>query len=130
MTEREQGVRAASVLLVDDNEDIRSVVTEILEEEGFSVANAVNGQEALDLLKRIPLPRIILLDLMMPVMDGWQFLAVRRADPALSRVPVVILSAFAHSADRVAGISAILNKPLDPTQLLKLVRLHASGTED
>jgi len=117
-----RGAAVASILLVDDNEEIRSAVSELLEDEGYRVATAVNGKEALDVLKRGPLPRLILLDLMMPVMDGWQFLAVRRADPALSRIPVVILSAFAHSADRVAGVTAILSKPLDPDLLLKLVR--------
>ena len=122
-----QGQETALVLLVDDNEEIRSGVAEILEDEGYTVAMAVNGKEALDLLRRGPPPRLILLDLMMPVMDGWQFLAARRADAALSRIPVVILSAFAHPADRVAGVTAILSKPVDPGQLIKLVRIHISG---
>jgi CheY-like chemotaxis protein len=117
-------VATASVLLVDDNEEIRWAVTEILEDEGYTVATAGNGQEALELLRRIPPPRLILLDLMMPVMDGWQFLAQRRANQALSKIPVVILSAFAHSADRVAGVSAIISKPVDPALLIKIVRVH------
>jgi CheY-like chemotaxis protein len=116
-------------LLVDDNEDIRAAVTEILREEGYSVAIAVNGKEALEMLMRAPLPRLILLDLMMPIMDGWQFLAARRADPDLNRIPVVILSAFAHPADRVAGVTAILSKPIEASQLIKLVRSHVSGED-
>jgi CheY-like chemotaxis protein len=81
------------VLLVDDDVDLRESLAEALEEEGYRVLRAANGQEALGLLRSEAPPHVILLDLLMPVMNGWQFCEAKRRDPALVAIPVVALSA-------------------------------------
>ena len=89
-----------AVLLVDDDLAIREALTEALVEEGFPVYAAQNGLEALDWLQdNRGRPCVVLLDLMMPVMDGRTFLGIRRSDPALSRIPVIVVSADANCAD-------------------------------
>lgn len=114
-----------SVLLVEDNADVREAIREILEEEGYGVQFAANGRDALELLKAGPSPCLILLDLLMPVMDGWEFLTHRRNDPAFSAVPVVILSAVAHRVEsKTVGAAGVLAKPVDGATLLRLVRAH------
>jgi len=99
-----------AVLVVDDDAGIRESLLEFLEEEGYEAFGAENGRRALELLEEIDSPRLILLDLMMPVMDGWQFLAerARRAQ----RSPVVLLSglAFIQGAPDVADF---LSKPVN-----------------
>ena len=81
------------VLLVDDDEAIREALTELLVCEGFAVHPAQNGKEALDWLHRNGGPCVVVLDLMMPVMDGRTFLGIRRADPSLSKIPVLVATA-------------------------------------
>jgi len=114
------GQRAAhSVLVVEDDADIRESLVEALLIEGFDVLQAANGAEALRVLSQVPAPGIVLLDLMMPVMDGWQFLAARRADPALAQVPVAVVSAVGGgSPDEIV---AALRKPVDLDRLVALV---------
>ena len=114
-----------SVLIVDDDVDIREVLAETLVDRGFDVATAANGLEALEVLRGpSPPPSVILLDLMMPIMDGYSFLAQRRADPALAAIPLAIVTA-GHGIDRERlgdGIP-ILAKPFDVAQLVGT--LHA-----
>ena len=83
------------ILIVEDDFDIREALTQILEEEGYAVREAANGREALDVAAR-ELPSLILLDLMMPVMNGWQFRAEQIKDPRLAPVPVLVISADPH----------------------------------
>lgn len=111
-----------SVLLVDDDLDIRDAVADILLERGYSVATAANGAEALDLLGRV-LPRVILLDLNMPVMSGAEFREAQRCDSALSRIPTVVLTASPQNDPRLAEIGAngFIGKPFSLTQLLAVV---------
>ena len=111
-----------SILLVDDDDDMRTALTQFLADEGFAVHTARNGREALTRLGEIEPPGLILLDLMMPVMDGSQFLAERRSDPRLSRIPVVIMSAWTRDwrGDSV-GVEAVVTKPIRPEQLVTLV---------
>ena len=106
------------VVVVEDDLDIREAIREILDEEGYEVFTAGNGQEALELLANIPRPRLILLDLMMPVMDGHQFLEICRADPAYASIPVVVVSAGITVAPAIA---AFIKKPFDTNVLLKTV---------
>lgn len=108
------------VLIVEDDLDIRDALSQILEEEGYAVATAANGQEALDVLRTGPPPRIILLDLMMPVMNGWQFRAEQRNDPSLSRIPVIVISADNNVADkaRAIGVHECFRKPIEISGLL------------
>src|SRR5690349_1848715 len=87
------------VLVVEDSTDARQMLASLLEVEGFAVRTAANGREALDQLRAGPPPCLILLDLMMPVMDGYQFRAEQRQDPGLSPIPVVVVSAVAGGED-------------------------------
>src|SRR4051794_9814888 len=82
------------VLIVEDDEDLREMMAQMLNIEGFSTATASNGREALDYLHSTRRPNVILLDLMMPVMDGWEFRRQQQADPQIAPVPVIVLSAL------------------------------------
>lgn len=112
------------VLVVEDDFDIRGVIRIALEAEGYTVATAENGREALDYLKAVGLPRLILLDLMMPVMDGWEFRAAQQADPAWASVPVVVISADGRVSEKAQALGAAggLTKPIDLDALLDTVR--------
>ena len=115
----------SNILLVEDDYDVREALAETLREEGYSVDCAVDGQEALDLLRRqMPLPRLILLDLMMPRMSGADFRAAQRADPILSSVPVVVLSADARMAEKARLLDAVgaIRKPIDVDDLLGTIK--------
>jgi CheY-like chemotaxis protein len=81
------------VLVVDDDNDLRPTVSELLQEEGYETAEASNGREALALLRSGTLPAVVLLDIMMPGLDGMDVLREMRADPVLRHVPVLVLSA-------------------------------------
>src|SRR5262245_55470921 len=84
------------VLIVEDDRELREAVGSVLEDEGCSVRSASNGAEALEILHKNGngYPCIILLDLMMPVMNGWQFLESRKSDAKLDKIPVVVMSAY------------------------------------
>jgi CheY-like chemotaxis protein len=118
------------VLVVEDDPDILRAVVQVLQDEGYVVRAAVNGRVALELLRDtdIPPPRLILLDLMMPVMDGWTFRAEQLADPAIAAIPVIILTADGNAADkahRLGGVNA-LRKPVDLNTLLDAVEPYLS----
>jgi serine/threonine protein kinase len=112
------------ILVVDDNAAVRESLSEILEGQGYAVAAAANGREALDLLRNGPRPGLILLDLLMPVMDGWQFLQEYKQDPALASIPVVIISAADESQARAIALGAAdyLQKPVKPDELSSKVQ--------
>jgi CheY-like chemotaxis protein len=112
------------VLIVEDDADLREMMAQLLALEGYRAKTVANGQEALDYLKQEGVPELILLDLMMPVMDGWEFRRRLAEDPALASLPVVVLSALdqARAAD-VDGV-AFLKKPLDFDRLVELVRRY------
>ena len=116
------------VLVVDDDACTREAVVAGLERSGFAVFEAANGAAALDVLRRGFVPRVIVLDLMMPVMDGAEFRRRQLADPALAAIPVVVVSADAR-ASRLAGtpgVHAVLVKPVDLDDLLHAIE-RASG---
>lgn len=108
-----------AVLVVDDDEGIREAIQSALEDEGYNVMTAANGKEALD-AARAHRPRAILLDLMMPVMNGWEFFEEARCDPAIASIPVGILSAYADRAPK--GVAAVLRKPIELDWLFRVVR--------
>lgn len=111
------------VLVVEDDQAIRETLRMLLELEGYRVITATNGQEALGLLKTIEPPCLILLDLMMPVMNGWDFLKARSSDAALEAIPVIVVSAAnAGSLVFPPGADALVRKPVDVDVLLKAVR--------
>ena len=111
-----------SLLLVDDDDDVRSSLRHFLSDEGLDVYTARDGREALLRLREIERPGLILLDLMMPGMDGSQFLAERRRVPAFSEIPVIIMSAWTREwhGDTV-GVDGVVTKPIRPEQLVELV---------
>lgn len=111
------------VLVVDDDPDIREAVAELLNDEGFPTVTASNGLQALDLLKSGLRPGLILLDLMMPIMDGLQFRTVQQASPELREVPVVIFSAHNNlrEAEQAIRPAATLKKPIGIDALMEVV---------
>ena len=111
----------AHILVVDDDPDIRQVVREMLEDEGWAVAEAPDGAAGLE-LARGRRPAVILLDMKMPVMDGWAFASAYRQVPP-PRAPVVVVTAARDAAARAAevGADAHLGKPFDLTDLLAVV---------
>jgi CheY-like chemotaxis protein len=113
-----------SVLVVDDESDIREAVSELLAEEGYAVLGAASGAEALKQL-RDHRPALVLLDLMMPGMSGWEFRAAQKGDPDLSKIPVIVLSALG----RTAGVDAdgYLQKPFEVQQLLDAVKAQVAA---
>ncbi|WP_437692134.1 response regulator [Sorangium sp. So ce176] len=107
------------ILIVDDDAAIRRTLSELLEEEGYSVASVANGLEALDYLRGDPSSiALVLLDLMMPVMDGFQFRAEQKRDPALASMPIVVMTARGGTDRAGIDADAIISKPFD---LLKLM---------
>ena len=112
-----------SILIVEDDLDVREALTQVLEFEGYAVAGVTNGQEALDRLRAGEHPSLILLDLMMPVMDGLQFRAEQMGDPSLAHIPVIVISADGKVDQKVAslGVAGYMKKPLDVDSLLALI---------
>ena len=109
------------VLVVDDDPLIRDTMSEILEESGYLVSTAAHGGEALHVLKREPKPDAIILDLMMPIMDGWQFLDAKARDAAISHVPVLIHTAYTAYHDgqnRHSDVLAVFRKPGDFARMI------------
>lgn len=109
------------ILIVDDDENLREELAELLRTEGFEVVEAGDGAAALDSLRSGTLPRVILLDLMMPVMDGWEFRREIQQDPALSKIPIVVMTAAGQRGTNFADIGEVLHKPFDFDALLDAV---------
>jgi CheY-like chemotaxis protein len=114
--------RGKSILVVDDDAASIDSLTDILTAEGYTVAAAKNGKEALEHLKGAPLPRLIILDLFMPEMDGWEFRRAQLQDAKLRDIPVVVMT----GASVYAGIDAnvIVHKPLDVGRFVSLVERY------
>jgi len=113
-----------SILIVEDDDSAREALSDCLEMEGFRVASARNGKEALDYLHSSPPPKIILLDLYMPVMTGWEFREAQKKDAAIANIPVVVVSAFGSGMTRKIDAEIIMHKPLDLDRLLTIIREH------
>jgi CheY-like chemotaxis protein len=108
------------LLVIDDDTEAREALAEFLEHSGYVVMVAANGREALDCLRKsVRLPAVIILDLMMPVMDGWEFLERQSRDPVLHDIPVVVLTATPPRDLLLA--KAVLLKPVEPEFLLEIV---------
>lgn len=112
----------ASVLIVEDDRDTREMLGRFLELEGFDVQTAANGELALKVLQDEERPSVIILDLMMPVMNGWQFRVAQQSDPNLSQIPVVVVTAAGVRED-IPAINADgwLSKPVDFDRLLATI---------
>ena len=116
-----------SILVVEDDDSIRTSMIEILEMEGYSTFSATNGQEALDILKagEIPKPCLVLLDMMMPIMNGREFLDNIMKDTLLAPIPVLIVSAVADPANSKGSVG-FLKKPIDLDTILEIVSRYCS----
>jgi CheY-like chemotaxis protein len=111
------------ILVVDDEAPVRAVVTALLEETDYDVVGVANGRDAMACLRRNPDRfQLVLLDLMMPYMSGWEVLRTMRAHPALASIPVVIMTAGANVRQQALelGVAGYLSKPLDFDQLLDI----------
>ena len=119
----------ADVLLVEDDVDLRQNVAEFLTGEGFRIQSVGNGQEALRYLSTGAKPCVILLDLTMPVMDGWQFREAQLKHPDYANYPVILLSGDQNLPQNAADLSAngYLAKPFDLTMLVATVRKFCDG---
>jgi carbon storage regulator CsrA len=116
------------ILVVEDDAVTRDMLTVLLEAQGYAVRTAANGQEALDFLRGAGRSDLILLDLTMPVMSGWEFSGRLRQDPALASIPVVLFSGagdLGQTASRL-GAASYLHKPVEPEALVNTVR-HLAG---
>ncbi|HEY7157729.1 MAG TPA: response regulator [Gemmataceae bacterium] len=111
---------ARSILIVEDDETMRRAMQMVLEWEGYSVACAANGQEALDVLRSGPRPALILLDVMMPVLDGQQFRQEQLRDPSLAAIPVIVVSAVSFA--QAVNADHHIRKPFEVQELLDAIR--------
>jgi CheY-like chemotaxis protein len=114
------------VLIVEDDTDLRQALTQILADEGYRVDGAEHGLSALEQLRDGRRPCLILLDLTMPVMNGWQFRDEQRQDPSLAAIPVVVISAGANLSEQIGslGIQDYIRKPIQLGQLLATVQRY------
>jgi len=116
-----------SILVIDDDSAIRAMLSEVLGDEGYDVVSVANGQEALhELRQRNDLPQLILLDLMMPIMNGWTFLTHQQQDATLAAIPVVVISAGSMLQQQPLPHSptSFLPKPVDVDLLLGMVKRY------
>jgi two-component system response regulator CpxR len=116
--------RRPTVLVVDDDDAIREIMAEVLRDEGFDVVCAGNGAQALNELRKEPHLDLMLLDLMMPVMSGWELLEELQASSPLSRIPVIVVSAMT-----APGACEHLSKPIDLDRLLAAVHRAVASRE-
>ncbi len=117
------------ILVVDDDREIREIIADVLSDEGYHVAQATNGAVALQLLRDEPPPSAILLDLMMPVMDGTEFRRKQLADPRLAGIPVVLFTAdgTVHDRRELVGVAGVMIKPVGIAELMDLLLRVCTG---
>lgn len=111
-----------SIVLIDDDDDIRDAVRDVLLAEGYEVHTATNGKEGLELLRRINPPLLVLLDMSMPVMNGMEFLSVLSNDASLVTIPIHIYSS--ENLVGVKGARGILKKPATHDTIIKIVNSY------
>ena len=114
-----------TVLLVEDDDIVRGAMQIVLEWEGYQVASATNGQEALDILRQADPPSLVLLDLMLPVLDGWKVREAQMADPTIASIPVIVVSSL--DRNRSPDAAGHITKPFQVDELLKAVRHHQAS---
>jgi CheY-like chemotaxis protein len=114
------------VMVIDDDEDIRAALSGLLEDAGFRVVAFGDGKQGLSYLAAGELPCLILLDLMMPVMDGWRFRVEQVMNPALASVPVIVITA-GGTGDRGPDLGVeVVVKPFDAAALVAMIRRHCA----
>ncbi len=113
-----------SVLVVEDDDLIRETIRDMLEMEGISSSIAKNGRDAIEVLRKFGKPSLILLDLMMPIMNGWEFLKIRSSNEDLASIPVVIISAVGDDQLRGLPVEGVMGKPFEIDALLEIVKKY------
>jgi CheY-like chemotaxis protein len=115
------------ILVVEDDTSIRELLVELLESEGYEVASAVNGLEGIKYLQNNKRPDLILIDLMMPVMDGYTFRTEQLKNDVWAQIPTVVMSAEANAKDKMKSykITAFLSKPVELDTILATVELYS-----
>lgn len=117
------GSQHKSILVVEDDLQALEALADLLESSGYEVERAQNGREALDVLgSSNARPCLILLDLSMPVMDGWEFLRSQRARPAIASIPVIVITALVSGVP--AGAKGLVTKPINVNRLLSLLKRY------
>ncbi len=116
-------MKSGRILVIDDDASIRDVMKMSLETEGYEVVSAENGKAGLESIKLAGRPSVIVLDLMMPVMNGWKFLDAMKTDPVLTSIPVIVISAFVDQEPNIAA-SEVLSKPFSMRILLDKIRKY------
>jgi CheY-like chemotaxis protein len=117
---------APLILVVEDDADLRESLCDVLADAGYQTASAPHGAAALSLLQGGLRPALILLDLMMPIMSGWEFREAQLGDSELSGLPVMIMTASRHLDEEPAGVAEIMYKPLRLEALLAAINRHAA----
>jgi CheY-like chemotaxis protein len=117
------------LMIVDDDDDLRDVLSDIMTAQGYEVAAFADGRAALAALERGVTPFLILLDLMMPGMSGWEFRAAQLENPTLAPIPVVVVTAAGNVSDGARTLSSVevLHKPFTLEILLRVVARHAAA---
>src|SRR5215469_9769567 len=116
--------QSGSILVVEDDIGALNALTDLLEASGYTVQKAQNGQEALVQAKGRP-PGMILLDLSMPVMDGWEFMRQQRLEPSIANIPVIVITALVSAIP--AGARALVTKPINVNRLMSLVQRYCGS---
>ncbi len=119
------------ILIVEDDAALLEALGQVLIDEGYDLLSARDGLEAVNCLKKGNRPEVILLDLSMPVVNGWEFRMFQKRDPDLAQIPVILITAGGYTREEVAWLepSALLPKPLDLPLLLSIIRRFCASTE-
>jgi CheY-like chemotaxis protein len=115
--------KVISILIVEDDRSIRETLKDALESEGYHVVTAVNGKDGLEKIKLLPHPALVLLDMLMPIMDGRAFLDAVLADHDLAPIPVIIVSADTDEKNKM-GAKNYMKKPADLNLLLQWIEVY------
>lgn len=118
-----------TILVIDDDEAIREVLKMSLEMEGYTVMTATNGKDALEVLSKSPNQGLILLDLMMPVMNGWEFVEEFQKVEKYSKIPIILISAYSERAKNIPLIKEVFSKPMNFNTLLDKVKSYYYGLQ-
>lgn len=123
VSERDAAKRCL-VAIIEDDAEFRNMLRELLEEEQYRVVAVSNGAEALETLRGDTLPNVILLDVSMPVMDGFDFLRFRNDDPRLAQIPVVLVTNAKPHERPTVGVNDVVRKPIDIDEILFAIKRY------
>ncbi|HJS43206.1 MAG TPA: response regulator [Gemmatimonadales bacterium] len=123
VSERDAAKRCL-VAIIEDDTEFRNMLRELLEEEQYRVVAVSNGAEALETLRGNTVPNVILLDVSMPVMDGFDFLRIRNDDPRLAQVPVVLVTNAKPHERPTVGVNDVVRKPIDIDEILFAIKRY------